>query len=79
MSVWLNFSFFVFKESYDRARNLIKTHHSELKSLASALMKYETLDADDTKTILEGKKLASKKSWLTQDYEYHELFLFSCV
>jgi len=48
------------QESYDRARILLKTHNSELKALATALMKYETLDAEDTKTILEGKKLSKK-------------------
>ena len=44
----------LFQESYDRAKRILKEHDKELKSLAEALMKYETLDADDIKAILQG-------------------------
>lgn len=43
-------------ESYDRAKSILKTHAKEHKALAEALLKYETLDADDIKSILSGAK-----------------------
>ncbi|KAG2458463.1 YMEL1 metalloprotease, partial [Polypterus senegalus] len=45
------------KDSYDRARSLLKTHAKEHKDLAVALLTYETLDAKEIQMILEGKKL----------------------
>ena len=38
------------------------THAGELEALAQALLKYETLDAEDVKSIVEGnpKRLAAK-------------------
>lgn len=54
--------FFFFQESYERARQIVKNHSTEHKALAQALMKYETLDSDDIKAIVDGKvpsKLAS--------------------
>ena len=51
------------QESYERAKNILKTHSAEHKALAMALMKYETLDAEDIKLIVDGKKL-TKKLWL---------------
>jgi len=45
----------ILMESYERAKQILKTHSKEHKSLAEALMKYETLDAEDIKAIL-GKK-----------------------
>jgi len=45
------------QESYDRAKNILKTHQTELTSLANALMKYETLNKDEIKSAIEGKKL----------------------
>ncbi|GFO39444.1 ATP-dependent Zinc metalloprotease ftsh, partial [Plakobranchus ocellatus] len=53
------------QESYERARGILKQHNSELVNLAKALMKYETLDKDEIKTVIDGnlKKLdAMKKS-----------------
>jgi len=45
------------QESYDRARVILKAHQSEHKQLAQALLKYETLDAEDVRAILDGKPL----------------------
>ncbi|PWA17910.1 hypothetical protein CCH79_00004011, partial [Gambusia affinis] len=45
------------KESYDRAKNLLKTYSKEHKKLADALLTYETLDAREIKMVLEGKFL----------------------
>lgn len=43
------------QDSYDRAKYILKSHAKEHKALAEALMKYETLDADDLKAILNGR------------------------
>lgn len=52
---------FFFQESYERAKLILKTHHREHKLLAEALIKYETLDADDIKAIMKGKKEPEKQ------------------
>ncbi|XP_063985818.1 ATP-dependent zinc metalloprotease YME1L isoform X2 [Diachasmimorpha longicaudata] len=43
------------QESYDRAKNILKTHAREHKLLAEALLKYETLDVEDIKAVINGK------------------------
>ncbi|XP_060920170.1 ATP-dependent zinc metalloprotease YME1L1-like isoform X2 [Labrus mixtus] len=45
------------KDSYDRAKNLLKTYSKEHKTLADALLQYETLDAKEIQKVLEGKSL----------------------
>uniref|UniRef100_A0A3B3U5E0 ATP-dependent zinc metalloprotease YME1L1 n=1 Tax=Poecilia latipinna TaxID=48699 RepID=A0A3B3U5E0_9TELE len=45
------------KESYDRAKNILKTYSKEHKKLADALLTYETLDAKEIQMVLEGKSL----------------------
>jgi len=52
--------FFWFQESYERAKNILKTHQREHKMLAEALLKYETLDAGDIKAIMSGKETPDK-------------------
>lgn len=42
-------------DSYERAKQILKMHAKEHKALAEALMKYETLDADDIKAIMADK------------------------
>lgn len=42
-------------ESYERAKHILKIHAKEHKALAEALMKYETLDAEDIKAIMAEK------------------------
>jgi cell division protease FtsH len=44
-------------EAYKKARELIEANKDKLEEIAKALLKYETLDADDVKVILEGGKL----------------------
>lgn len=48
------------KESYERAKALLKTHTKEHKNLADALLTYETLDAKEIRLVLEGKALETK-------------------
>ncbi|XP_061569514.1 ATP-dependent zinc metalloprotease YME1L1-like isoform X2 [Cololabis saira] len=45
------------KDSYERAKSLLKTYSKEHKTLADALLRYETLDAKEIKKVLEGKAL----------------------
>ncbi|CAB0014790.1 unnamed protein product [Nesidiocoris tenuis] len=45
----------ILQDSYDRAKAILKAHSKEHKLLAEALLKYETLDADDIKAILSGE------------------------
>lgn len=43
------------EESKDRVRDLLTKHRNELKLVAEALLKYETLDAAEVKLVIEGK------------------------
>ncbi|XP_062984101.1 ATP-dependent zinc metalloprotease YME1L1 isoform X2 [Elgaria multicarinata webbii] len=45
------------KDSYERAKSILKNHTKEHKNLAEALLTYETLDAKEIQIVLEGKKL----------------------
>jgi len=49
-------------DSYRRASSLLHTRKKELVLLAEALLKYETLDAEDVKCIVEQKRPLSPKS-----------------
>jgi len=46
----------ILNESYKRATAILIKHRRELDMLAEALLKFETLDAEDIKTIVEHKK-----------------------
>ncbi|XP_072307202.1 ATP-dependent zinc metalloprotease YME1L1-like isoform X2 [Eucyclogobius newberryi] len=45
------------KDSYDRAKHILKTYSQEHKTLADALLRHETLDAKEIQLVLEGKSL----------------------
>ncbi|CAG0881664.1 unnamed protein product [Darwinula stevensoni] len=45
----------ILQESYDRAKAILKQHSKEHKLLAEALLKYETLDIEDVKVIMQGR------------------------
>lgn len=49
----------ILSDSYDRAKIILKAHAKEHKALAEALLKYETLDAEDIKAIMSGEKMKS--------------------
>ncbi|XP_055342107.1 ATP-dependent zinc metalloprotease YME1L-like [Paramacrobiotus metropolitanus] len=51
----------ILQDSYERARNILKQHAKEHRLLAEALLEYETLDADDIRTVISGKILNKKK------------------
>lgn len=44
-------------EAYKKAKELVESNKDKLERIAKALLKYETLDADDVKLILEGGQL----------------------
>jgi len=46
----------ILDDSYKRATTVLTQHKKELVMLAEALLKYETLDADDVKCIVEQKR-----------------------
>ena len=45
-------------EAYKKAKELIEANKDKLDRIAKALLKYETLDAEDVKVILQGGQLA---------------------
>ncbi|XP_065882327.1 ATP-dependent zinc metalloprotease YME1L1-like [Dysidea avara] len=45
------------KEAYERAKHVLQTHTVEHKRLAEALLKYETLDLEEIKLVVQGKPL----------------------
>ncbi|XP_055642377.1 ATP-dependent zinc metalloprotease YME1L isoform X2 [Toxorhynchites rutilus septentrionalis] len=51
----------ILSDSYERAKTILKQHAKEHKALAEALLKYETLDAEDIKAILGGEKLPAEE------------------
>uniref|UniRef100_A0A8C1WV55 ATP-dependent zinc metalloprotease YME1L1 n=1 Tax=Cyprinus carpio TaxID=7962 RepID=A0A8C1WV55_CYPCA len=48
------------KDSYERAKALLKSRSKEHKNLAEALLRYETLDAKEIQLVLEGKTIGSR-------------------
>lgn len=48
------------KESYERAKNLLKKHEVEHKRLAKALMEYETLSKEEITDVIKNKPINSK-------------------
>lgn len=45
------------KDSYDRAKHILKTYSKEHKMLADALLRHETLTSKEIQMVLEGKSL----------------------
>lgn len=46
----------ILSDSYERAKTILRNHAKEHKALAEALLKYETLDAEDIKAIMADRK-----------------------
>ncbi len=47
----------IIREAYEKAKELIEANKDNVEQIAKALLKYETLDADDVTLILEGGQL----------------------
>uniref|UniRef100_A0A8C2J3L9 ATP-dependent zinc metalloprotease YME1L1 n=1 Tax=Cyprinus carpio TaxID=7962 RepID=A0A8C2J3L9_CYPCA len=48
------------RDSYERAKVILKSRAKEHKNLAEALLQYETLDAKEIQLVLEGKAIGSR-------------------
>ncbi len=47
----------IIEQNYNKARQLIETHREAMENLAEALLKYETVTADEVDRIMRGEKL----------------------
>ncbi|MGF1546479.1 MAG: ATP-dependent zinc metalloprotease FtsH [Thiotrichales bacterium] len=53
--------------NYDRAKRILTEHMDKLHMMAAALMKYETIDADQIDTIMQGKEPGPPAGWSDDD------------
>lgn len=53
-------AFLSFQEAYTRAKAILYKRSKEHKRLAEALLKYETLDAEEVKLVIQGRSLQNK-------------------
>ena len=53
----------IIDRNYKRAKEILKKHAKELKSMADALMKYETIDRQQIIDIMEGRKPGPPEGW----------------
>ncbi|MDY7025724.1 MAG: ATP-dependent zinc metalloprotease FtsH [Pseudomonadota bacterium] len=51
------------ENAYDQARDLLKTHEDKLHAMKDALMKYETIDAQQVADIMNGSPVRPPKDW----------------
>ena len=53
--------------NYERAEKILKENMDKLHLMAEALMKYETIDSNQIKEIMEGKKPTPPEGWTGED------------
>jgi len=53
--------------NYERAENILKEHLEVLHAMTDALMKYETIDANQIDALMEGKEVPAPKDWVDLD------------
>jgi cell division protease FtsH len=53
----------VIDRNYDRAKNILEEHMDKLHAMANALIKYETIDAQQIADIMEGRDPRPPKQW----------------
>ena len=53
----------IIDRNYQRAENLLKEHEEKLHVMAKALMKYETIDMEQVKDIMEGREPRPPEGW----------------
>ncbi|MEC9483408.1 MAG: ATP-dependent zinc metalloprotease FtsH [Halomonas sp.] len=53
----------IIDECYNQAKRLLEENRDKLDRMAEALMQYETIDADQLKDIMEGRKPRPPKDW----------------
>lgn len=54
-------------DSYERAKAILRAHAREHRALADALLKYETLDAEDIRAIVNGEKVKNERQRASKD------------
>lgn len=57
----------IIDESYERAESILKDNADKLHIMAEALIKYETIDSEQLKTIMQGKPPGPPESWQNKD------------
>jgi len=57
----------IIDRNYDRAKSILKENEEKLKTMAKALMKYETIDAEQIKNIMDGRDPGEPKDWNDSD------------
>ena len=53
--------------NYERAEKILKDHLDVLHSMAEALMKYETIDANQIDALMEKREVPPPKDWVDMD------------
>lgn len=53
--------------NYERAENILKERMDILHAMTEALMKYETIDANQIDALMEGKEVPPPKDWVDLD------------
>lgn len=54
-------------KTYKRAKEILEDKIDTLHAMANALLKYETLDAEQIKDIMEGRQPREPKDWVSSD------------
>ena len=57
----------IIDRNYARAKSILTEHADSLESMAKALMKYETIDSEQIKNIMEGREPGEPKDWNDSD------------
>jgi cell division protease FtsH len=57
----------IIDRNYQRAMEILQQNEDKLHSMADALMKYETIDADQIDLIMEGKEPGPPRDWSDDD------------
>ena len=57
----------IVNRNYERAKNILTENMDKLHAMANALIKYETIDAEQIKDIMEGREPRPPKDWTTTD------------
>lgn len=57
----------VIDKCYTKAEEILKQNEDKLHIMAEALMKYETIEADQVKQIMEGEKITPPDGWKEDD------------
>ena len=53
----------IIDRNYNRAKEILKKHKKQLKAMADALMKYETIDRKQIINIMEGREPGPPEGW----------------